>query len=381
MECKFAGIMPLFVVILCLLCGMPAYGAESVSGQDPIRIGVYQPLTGKYALAGQMEVSGIKLAHAERPTLLGRPVDLVILDNKFDQVEAASAVKLLITEHQVAAIIGSYGSAMSLAGGEVSERARIPVVATSPTSQLVTQGRKFYFRTGFIDPAQGTTAGEFAAGSGLRRAAILVDGKSDYGVGLATFFRRAFIKAGGEIVAEVRYDAGEENFAPALTQFTAKHADVVYMPVFYAAGVAILKEAHTLGASYMMLGADAMDMPGLESDVGQGVKQFRCTSFPFLQESQSSQSVAFMTAWKRTYPDVRPCTLGALGYTAYMMLHDAFVRAGETDGEAVATALSHTQGLNTLFGPLTMTQTRDTNMRVGILDYSSGERKLARTYP
>ena len=119
---------------------------------DPIKIGVYLPLTGQNAFGGQLELEGIQLAHKLKPTVLDRPVELVVVDNKSDKVEAANAVKRLTEHEKVLAIIGTYGSSLAMAGGEVAERAKVPVIGTSCTNPLVTQGKKYYFRACFIDP-------------------------------------------------------------------------------------------------------------------------------------------------------------------------------------------------------------------------------------
>ena len=124
--------------------------ALPAQADDPIRIGVYMPLTGQNAFAGQLELEGIQLAHKITPTVLGRPVELVVVDNKSDKVEAANAVKRLAERDNVTAIIGTYASSLSLAGGEVAERAKVPVLATSSTNPLVTQGKKYYFRACFM---------------------------------------------------------------------------------------------------------------------------------------------------------------------------------------------------------------------------------------
>ena len=68
---------------------------------EPIKIGVYLPLTGQNAFGGQLELDGIKLAHAEKPEVLGRKVELIIVDNKSDKVEAANAVTRLTAKDKV----------------------------------------------------------------------------------------------------------------------------------------------------------------------------------------------------------------------------------------------------------------------------------------
>ncbi|HHW72803.1 MAG TPA: ABC transporter substrate-binding protein, partial [Firmicutes bacterium] len=80
-----------------------------VSAQ-PIKIGVFEPMTGPSAAGGEMTVEGIELAWELKPEVLGREVQIIVVDNKSDKVEAANAVSRLIERDQVVAIIGSYGS-------------------------------------------------------------------------------------------------------------------------------------------------------------------------------------------------------------------------------------------------------------------------------
>ena len=153
--------------VLALGIGLPAQAA------DPIKIGVYLPLTGQNAFGGQLELEGVQLAHKLTPTVLDRPVELVIVDNKSDKVEAANAVKRLTERDKVLAIIGTYGSSLAMAGGEVAERAKVPVIGTSCTNPLVTQGKKYYFRACFIDPYQGAAAATYAFKNlGFRKGAV-----------------------------------------------------------------------------------------------------------------------------------------------------------------------------------------------------------------
>ncbi|MEG1798959.1 MAG: ABC transporter substrate-binding protein, partial [Synergistaceae bacterium] len=159
---------------------------------DTIKIGVYLPITGGNAIGGQLELDGVKLAHKEMPTILGKKVELVVVDNKSDKVEAANAVKRLVEKEKVNAIIGTYGSSLAMAGGEVAEKAKTPMVGTSCTNPLVTQGKKYSFRVCFIDPFQGAGAAEFAKSNlKAKTAACLIEVTEDYSVGLSSFFERS----------------------------------------------------------------------------------------------------------------------------------------------------------------------------------------------
>jgi len=162
------------IMVVLLLTGA-AFAAE------PIRIGVYHPITGQGAFGGHLDLYGTQLAHQEFPEVLGRKIELFVVDNKSDRVEAANAVQRLIEEHKVVAIIGSYGSSLSMAGGEVAEKAGIPCVTTSATNPLVTKGKDYYFRVCFIDPFLGAAAATYAIRElNAKNAAILVDYGNDY---------------------------------------------------------------------------------------------------------------------------------------------------------------------------------------------------------
>ncbi len=192
------------LMLVLMLC------AVASADDDVIKVGIFNCLTGQNAFGGQLELEGTQLAHTLNPEILGKKVELVIVDNKSDKVEAANAVTRLIENDKVNAIIGTYGSSLAMAGGEVAEKAGVPVIGTSCTNPLVTQDKKYYFRVCFIDPFQGAGAATYAFRNlELKRAATLVDMANDYSVGLGKFFRDSYKKMGGEIVASLFYQSGD----------------------------------------------------------------------------------------------------------------------------------------------------------------------------
>ena len=108
-------------------CSKPAEPEEA----DVIKIGVFEPITGANAGGGALEVEGVKLANKLYPEVLGKKVELVIADNKSDKVEAASAAARLIEKEKVVAIIGSWGSSLSMAAGDIVKNAKVPAVGAS----------------------------------------------------------------------------------------------------------------------------------------------------------------------------------------------------------------------------------------------------------
>lgn len=361
------------VAMAAMACGLafPAQAAE------PVKIGVYLPLTGQNAFGGQLELDGIKLAQQATPKVLGRDVELVVVDNKSDKVEAANAVKRLTEHEKVLAIIGTYGSSLAMAGGEVAERAKVPVIGTSCTNPLVTQGKKYYFRACFIDPYQGAAAATYAYKNlGYKKAAVLTDVANDYAVGLSNFFKKTFKKIGGELVADMKYSSGDQDFTAQLTELISKKPDIVFMPAYFAEGAIIMKQARELGATFVLMGGDAMDNPDTVKIGGKAVEGFLHTTFPYdvNMPNMSPAAKAFTDAWKAAYPDKDPNVNSALGYVCYNLIIDAITRAGSDDPEAITKALAETKNFATPLGTLSINATHDAELPVGIIQYKDGKR-------
>ena len=345
---------------------------------DPVKIGVYLPLTGQNAFGGQLELEGVQLANKQMPTVLdGRPVELVIVDNKSDKVEAANAVKRLIERDKVAALIGSYGSSLAMAGAEITEKAKVPGVGTSCTNPLVTMGKKYYFRACFIDPYQGAAAATYAVEKlGFKKAAVLMEMTNDYAVGLANFFSRAFKKQGGEIVANLKYSAGDQDFTAQLTELISKKPDIVFMPAYFAEGAIIMKQARELGATFRLMGADAMDNPDTVKLAGKAAEGFLHTTFPYdpTMPTMSGEAKKFTEVWYAANPGKDPNVNAALGYNAYYLILDAITRANSDKPQAITEALAKTKNLSTPLGSLSINATHDAEMPVGIIEYRNGQR-------
>ena len=352
-------------------------GQAPAADAAPIKIGVYLPLTGQNAFGGQLELEGVRLAHKEMPTVLGRTVDLVVVDNKSDKVEAANAVKRLVERDKVVALIGTYGSSLAMAGAEIAEKAKVPGVGTSCTNPLVTQGKKYYFRACFIDPYQGAAAATYARENlGFKKAAVLMDMTNDYAVGLSSFFTKSFKKQGGDVVATLKYSSGDQDFTAQLTELISKNPDIVFMPAYFAEGAIIMKQARELGAKFRLMGADAMDNPDTLKLGGKAAEGFLHTTFPYdpAMPNMSEAAQRFTAAWKAAYPDKETNVNGALGYNSYFLILDAIKRANSAEPQAITKALAETKDLPTALGQPSINASHDAEMPVGIIEYKDGKR-------
>ena len=363
------GKWALAALLVCVMASM-AFAAD-----DVIKIGVFLPLTGQNAFGGQLELDGVKLAHTQAGEVLGKKVELVVLDNKGDTTECANAMQRLVEQENVNAVIGTYGSSCAMAGGEINEKAGIPAMGTSCTNPLVTQGKKYYFRACFIDPFQGKAVAQYAFDNGKKKAALLLDVAQDYSVGLGKFFKEHFTKIGGEIVAELNYQSGDQDFTAQVTEIISKGAEILFIPSYFAEGAIIIKQARDAGANFLIIGADAMDNPEMVKIGGKAIEGFTFTTFPYAIEmpDMSETQKAFTEAWKKQFPDKEPNANSALGYDSYMLIIDAIKRANKAEPEAIAKALSDTKGFEGVTGKTTINETHDAEKAVGIKMVKDGK--------
>lgn len=364
------------IFTLCLLM-LLAFAGNAIAADDTVRIGVFLPLTGQNAFGGQLELEGVQMAFKEVGTILGKKIELFVVDNKSDKVESANAVKRLIDKEKVQAIIGSYGSSLAMAGGEVSEKARVPQVGASCTNPLVTQGKKYVFRVCFIDPYQGAGAATYAFKTlGLKKAALLVDVANDYSVGLASFFKKSYSKLGGEIVNTLNYNSGDQDFTAQLTKIISQKPDVLFIPSYFAEGAIIMKQAQELGAAFKIMGGDTMDNPKIIEIGGKAVEGFVHTTFPYDPSMKDMNPAAkkFTDEWKKLHPSKEPNVNAALGYDAYMLILDAIKRAGKTDSESITKALAETKGFIGVTGATTINASHDAEKPVGLVLIKDGKK-------
>lgn len=363
---------------IVLALAIVSVAASIAAAAETIKIGVYLPITGGNAIGGQLELDGVNLAHKQFPEVDGKKIELVVVDNKSDKVEAANAVKRLIEREKVNAIIGTYGSSLAMAGGEVAEKAGIPMVGTSCTNPLVTQGKKYVFRVCFIDPFQGAGAAGYAINElGAKKAAMLIEVTEDYSVGLGNFFRQNFEKNGGKVVSVLNYQKGDQDFTAQLTEIISQSPDVLYIPANFAEGAIIMRQARELGATFNILGGDAMDNPEMVKIGGDSVEGFSYTSFAYSpnmpEKLMSPIQKQFTQQWRETYPDKDPAALTGCGYDAYLLIYNAIKSAKSADPEKITAAIAATKDMPGVTGVTTINASHDAEKSVGIIKIENGK--------
>ena len=295
----------------------------SNSGSKVIKIGVFEPTTGENGGGGQLEVDGIKYANSVKPTVeIGGEeykIELEIVDNKSDKAEAANAANYLVNAG-VSAVLGSYGSGVSIAAGSIFADAQIPAIGCSCTNPQVTLGNDYYFRVCFLDSFQAKVLAKHAVDEKRMKAAVLTQIGDDYSIGLGKFFEEAYTKFGGEVVSSQNFPANNADFNALLQNIKNSGAQVVFAP------------------SSIFMGADTWDNADMVKAAGDAAEGLVASTF-FNDEDESVAD--FVNGFKAYSKTDSINVVTALGYDAYMTAYEAIKAAGSTKGEDIKEALKN----------------------------------------
>ena len=355
---KLSLVLVLVLLISCFAVGCGGGGdtdnggASDVTGTavdgTTIYVGVFEPTTGENGGGGMQEVLGARYANQLFPTVdidgTTYDIELVEVDNQSDKTAAVTAAQSLISKG-VVAVLGSYGSGVSIAAGETFANAAVPAVGCSCTNPQVTLGNDFYFRACFLDPFQGTVMANYAKDEGYTKAAVISQNGDDYSTGLAQYFKAAFEEMGGEIVADVTYNTNESDFNALLTSIKGADPDCIFVPSSIATATLIIPQAAANGVDAQILAGDTWENAAIISDAAVGVAF--STFFDETDETNTA-AVDFVKGFKE-YLNSDPqnitwnantdtvAAVSALGYDSYMAVYEALKAL---DGKGLETITS-----------------------------------------
>ncbi|MHB8758017.1 MAG: ABC transporter substrate-binding protein [Bacillota bacterium] len=346
----------LIILSMFLVVSLAAAGCGG-GGKKTFKIGYIGPLTGDAALWGNGELNALKLAVANQNKaggILGSQIEIKYYDNRMDAVETTNAARKLLEQDKVSVIIGTNASGPSIALANMAEQFKVPHIATTSTNPKVTvdngKVRPFSFRMQYIDPFQGTLMAQYALEKlGAKKAAILYEVGSDYSVGLSQFFKEAFEKGGGTVVANEAYKTGDVDFRAQLTKIKPTQPDVFFVPALYKEIGLIANQSRQMKISATFLGGDTWTV----QDIFQLAKESVQGAYYVAPVELSDPKLKpYMEEYKAAYGNY-PGGEGANAFLtndAFLVIMDAVKRANSFDPVKIRDAIEQTKDLPVLTG-------------------------------
>ena len=309
-----------------------AGGALGAAQAQDLKIGLIVPLSGPFASTGQQMMNGAQLYLKEHgDTVAGRKVVLIAKDDTGvnPAISKRQAQELLIKDKvDVFAGFGLTPGAFAVA--PLATEAKVPMVVMNAATSSITTKSDYIVRTSMTLPQVSAPMATWAAANGIKKVYTIT---ADYGPGhdAAAQFKKTFTEAGGEIIGELHTPMTKPDFAPFLQKIKDAKPDALFLFVPNGdQGVSFAKGYKERGldeagikllATGDVVTEDVLDAMG-DNAVGM------ITSFHYSQAHDSPENKAFVAAYTKAYPGVRPNMVGAASYDGMHLIYEALKKTG-----------------------------------------------------
>jgi branched-chain amino acid transport system substrate-binding protein len=347
----------LSAAVFLVMAGLGAAGAAGPDG-GPIKVGVVLPLSGAQQKFGEIEKNSFLMALEEinaAGAVNGRPLELLIEDDKSKIDIGRSAAEKLILKDQVVALTGGYSSDVTFAMAAVAQHRKVPFLITTGAADEITElGAEYVFR---LNPPVSEYARpliEFLQQVVNPRGVAILYEKSLFGQSGSREFAEQAIELDWKILMNEGYEAGTVDFKALLNKAKSAKPDVVYMISYVKEAALIVQQAKELSLKPKVFAGAA---------AGFTLPEFRTLA------GDAAENVFSVTLWtpQVPYPGAREYYSnymkkfgseteyhGAEAYASLYVVADALKRAKELSPKGVRDALAKTN-MMTAFGPVKFT--------------------------
>jgi len=303
--------------------------------QPPIRIGASASITGRDAVQGSYVREGYLLCQkhvTEKGGVLGRPVQLVIHDDGSELQAGVRIYEKLISEDKVDAVLGPYGSPITDAVADVTERHRkLMVTPAAGTTAIWEKGRRYVIM--MLSPLEASTEGtiDLAARNGLKRIGVIgALARSAIAKGALEIAK----KRGLDVVVHEMYPIGTTDFSAILAKVKAASPDALVVGAPPADSIVITRQMRELDVNVRLYGATpGAAYPDFEKALGKTAEFVYGGSYwePGLPYPGNRE---FVAAYRKEFN--RPPSANAAGaYAGCQLFLDAVRRAGTLESDPV----------------------------------------------
>ncbi len=336
-----------WTVLVALVVATLMAATVFVEAQAPIKLGVIQPLSGPVAASGNYVRMGAEIARDwlnAKGGINGRKVELVIEDNKSDPKEAASAAEKLIVRDKVPAIMGAWGSSMTLAAMPKLEEYGVPmVVETSSAATITKRGNPWIFRISPPSEMEALGLEPYVDKLGLKRVDFLAV-NTDWGRGAIGAFGEMLKKRGVAVGAAEFMEQSATDMNAQLTKIKATGGDTLFLTTAVEQITLIMKQAQEQRLARRIVTTGGSSSPTqLIKQAGTAAEgTYHIVFFmPWFPEAMPDGKLAkaFVDEWAKRGHPFEGLTEGFRGHDGIATLAEAVKLAGQDDPKAVRDAL------------------------------------------
>jgi len=331
------------VLVLAVFLAWPAAAQQA----EPIKIGVIQPLSGPVAASGNYVRMGAEIVRDwinAQGGVLGRPIQLLIEDNKSDPKEAATAAEKLIVRDKVPVIVGAWGSSMTLAAMPKLEEYGVPmVVETSSASSITKRGNPWVFRISPPSEMEALGLEKYLKDLDIKRADFLAV-NTDWGRGAVAAFGEILKRRGAGLGATEFMDQAATDMNAQITKIKADNGDTLFLTTSVEQITLVLKQAQEQRLAMKVITTGGSSSPSqLIKQAGAAAEGTYHILFflPWFPEAMPDGKLAkaFVNEWTKRGHPFEGLTEGFRGHDGIATAAAGVKLAGKADPKAVREAL------------------------------------------
>lgn len=321
-----------------------ALAAQLAGAQEPVRIGVVQPLTGPVAYDGNIYVNTVKMLVDDmnaKGGVLKRKIELKIEDGACNPAQSVNAAEKLVERDKVVALLGAFCSTSTAAVMEVAKKYKIPLVTgISTAAQLTEQGNPYFFRAVATTPMLGDAFGrELPAAVKAKRFAFLVI-NDDWGHSMVASYPKSIERGGGQIVGTEYFQPSELQFLSVITKVKSVNPDAIILAANTQHAAALSKQIRELGITAPLIGEGSWTSDSyfkLAGPAAEGVYGL----VEYVYTIKNPVNDAFVKEFHSKLGDY-PTKFAGAAHNALNIVVAAIKRAGAADSEKIRAALEKT---------------------------------------
>jgi len=306
----------------------------SVRAGEALRVGLLVPTSGVYSLLGESMRSGFQLYLDTNPDAFGgRSIETVEVDEGETPDTGVRGAQRLVTEEEVAVVIGIVNSAAALGARDLFDESQIPLIIANAGANDITgaAASPYIFRVSFSNRQPNFALGQFMFDEVAQEGVFLI--APDYAAGTEQMagFREAYEAAGGTIVGQVAPPfAQTQDYQPFLAEIQNAGAQAVH--AFFSGGEAVTfvqqYSQFGLGGTIPLLGSGFLTEGAVLQGQGAAANGIR-TSLHYVSDLDNPRNAEFVEAYQAAY-DALPDVFAVQAYDAAQLLD---LGLQETEGD------------------------------------------------
>jgi branched-chain amino acid transport system substrate-binding protein len=321
--------------------------AGAALAQEPIKIGLTQPLTGAFAASGNYVTEGAKIAEASINAsggVLGRKIQLVIEDNKSNPTEAVATAEKLIAKDKVPVMMGAWSSTLTLAVMPKLMEYKVPMlVETSSSGKITTSGNPYIFRISPTSEMEARAFTGYVKQLGIKKADFLAT-NNDFGLGASKEFSEMLKANGAQVGVMETMDPKATDFSAQLAKIKASGGDTLFVTTAVEQATLILRQAKEQQVKARIITTGGSVSPDqLIAQAGDAANGSLHLVFftPWFPEAVKNPDVAkkFVAEWNAKKLAAGGLTEGFRGWDGLHTIVEGIKQAGKPDPAAIQKAL------------------------------------------